>query len=188
MAHKKIMAAIQAEINKTLKELGNRENMKTILDEATTIVRRRTLLGFGVPSNGASRVKLKPLSQSYKDQRAGKVVFYTDKLGRVRRVKTGPGFKSRIKLSDRTTPSKSNLTLSFQMLASLRGRYVRPGFGVVEPTGTRSDGMTNAQIAEFVTEQGRAFLNLSNNEIRQLEIFIENIGLKILKKKLTKII
>jgi len=162
--------------------------MQKILDEATTIVRRRTLLGFGVPSNGASRVKLKPLSESYKDQRAGKVVFYTDKLGRVRRVKTSAGFKSRISLSDRTTPSKSNLTLSFQMLASLRGKVTGIGSGVVEPTGTRSDGMTNAQIAQFVTEQGREFLNLSNNEIKQLEIFIQDIGLEILIKRLTKII
>lgn len=181
------MREIELEAKKVIRELQGRVQMQKILDEATTIVRRRTLLGFGVPDNGARRVKLKPLSQSYKDQRAGKVVFYTDKLGRVRRVKTGAGFKSRIKLSDRTTPSKSNLTLSFQMLASLRGIVTGLGKGTIKPTGTRSDGMTNAQVAQFVTEQGREFLNLSDNEIKQLEIFIEDIGIRILKKNLTKI-
>lgn len=186
MLEKKI-EQIRIEIDNAIDEIKNSVNMKKIVDEAAVIVRRRSLLGFSVPSDGARRERLKPLSQSYKDQRRGLVVFFRDKKGRIRSVPTSPGFQSRLKLSPKTTAGKSNLTLGGELLDSLQGQVTGRGRGNVRPTGTRKDGLTNQEVARFVDEGGRPFLHLSDNEIRQLQILAEGIFNDILIRKLNKI-
>lgn len=186
-SNSEIFAKVSKNLLKITSELAQRQPMKLIVKEAEIIIRRRTLLGFGVSSPGGPRSKLDKLSETYKEQRRGKVIFFRDKDGRVRRVPTSSKFKSRIKLSEKTTPGKSNLTLTGQMLASLRGKVTGLGKGIIEPTGSRTEGMTNKQIATFVQENGRVFMNFSNNEIRQLQIFVEDLSLKLAKKNLTKI-
>lgn len=186
-SNSKVFIKLSKKLLNITKELEQRQSMQLIVKEAEIIIRRRTLLGFGVPSPGGVRARLEKLSDSYKEQRRGKVVFFRDKDGRVRRVPTSSQFKSRLKLSNKTTPGKSNLTLTGQMLASLRGKVTGVGKGIVEPTGSRIGGMTNKEIATFVQENGRVFMNFSNNEIRQLQIFVEDLALKLATKNLTKI-
>lgn len=181
----KAFGQVSVQIDKSIAGFLGRSNVEKILKEAKVIVRRRTLLGFGVPRNGGSRERLKPLSQSYKDQRSGRIIFFRDKQGRVRAVPANGNFRSRLKLSPKTTVSKSNLTLTGQLLDSLQARITGPGKGEIRPTGVRDDGLTNEEVANFVQEAGRVFLNLSNNEIKQLEIFSSELFRKILIKKLT---
>ena len=174
---------IQLAINKAVDEIRGANNMRKIVDEVAVIVRRRTLLGFGVAKDGGARQRLKPLSQSYKDQRSGAVIFFRDAQGRVRKVAASSSFQSRLKLSSKTTVGKSNLTLTGELLDSLKGFVIGPGRGVVKPTGIRADGLSNQVVAGYVDEGGRPFLHLSNNEIKQMQIFAEEIFRKILIKK-----
>lgn len=182
-AVKKIEIQIIAAANKVI----NRQNTKKILDEAATIIRRRTLLGFGVEENGGARRRLKKLSGSYIEQRQGRAVYWTGKNGKVRRVPTSAKFRSRLRLSTKTTPGKSNLTLSGQLLDSIKATVQGPGRGFIAPDGSRTDGFTNQEIATFVEEAGREFLNLSNNEIKQLEQFAGDILRIDIEKLLTKL-
>ncbi len=157
----------------------SRSNTKKILDEAAKIVRRRTLLGFGVEENEGPRKRLKKLSASYKEQRR--------RLGKPRKVSTGEKFRSKLRLSPKTTPAKSNLTLTGQLLDSIRARVTGPGKGFLTPTGQRNDGFSNEEIAAFVEEAGRDFMNLSNNEIKQLSDFAQDILQVDIEKLLTTI-
>ena len=173
--------AIKKSVVDALKEIQSSAGMRQLGREATTIVRRRTLLGFGVPSNGAPREKLKSLSTSYKQQRRGEIGFFT-KNNKV--IPFVP--KTKPTLSSKTTPSKSNLTFSGELLDSLKEFVTGLGKVEVRPTGTRRDGLTNEQVAEFVSKE-RPFLNLSNNEIKQLTILANDQFEKIVNKKLTKL-
>ena len=70
--------------------------------------------------------------------------------------------------------SKSNLTLSGQMLDSMRGRAnVKQQIAFIELIGTRDDGLKNSTLAGYVEEQGRAFLGLDDKgkeRIRQIAL------------------
>lgn len=58
-------------------------------------------------------------------------------------------------------PNKSNLTLTGQLINSLKGRsnFRKQGITII-PTGTRKDGKTNKEVAEEVAKKGRPFLGL----------------------------
>ena len=62
-----------------------------------------------------------------------------------------------------------------------------PGRGEIRPVGLRSDGLSNEDVARFVDEAGRPFLHLSDNEIKQLEIFAGELFEALLRKNLTKV-
>lgn len=162
-------------------ELRQPRNMRIIGREAAAIVRKRTLLGFGVAENGGNRKRLKPLSDSYKAQRRGEVAFITLQ-GRVIPVKP----IEPIRLSSKTTPGKSNLTLGGELLDSLKEFVTGLGKVEVRPAGSRRDGLTNEEVAEFVSKD-RPFLNLSKNEIKQIEELTNDQFLALVNKNLTKL-
>jgi hypothetical protein len=164
---KQLRKQVEKAIDKAVKKIKSSSEMQNFADLTAEIIRRRTRLGYGVKSPGARRERLKPLSESYIEQRRGDAVYFTDDQGQVRRVTTSDKFKQRKKLSARTTPNKSNLTFTDQMLDSLTG-FARSGEFKVEPTGQRDDGLTNRQVAEYVEEE-RPFLTLSRSEIKQLQ-------------------
>jgi len=104
-----------------------------------------TRSGRSLPLEGA---RFKPLSQRYKEFRAK----YTGNRGKL--------FK----------PSKSNLTFTGQMLESLKGRSnVRKQTVTIRATGTRDDGQSNEEVAEYVAEQGRPFLGLDLKGVKRIE-------------------
>lgn len=102
----------------------------------------RTRSGFGVASNGASQRRLRPLSSQYVEARR-----FARSLGI---------------LSETTTPQRSNLTFSGNMLESINyrvnNRRIMFGF-----SNQRAE-----DVAEEVQSRGRPFFNLSNTEIRNL--------------------
>jgi hypothetical protein len=155
-------------------------------------------LGFGVSRPEGKRKRFKKLSESYKAVRKNQVRFFTDKSGRLRKINKPKGKAKKNQgsrggtfkfpdgskhpdLSNLTTPSKSNVTFTSEMLNSLKA-FARAGKITIQPSGTRSDGKTNKQIVAFLSNQGRIFLNLSDNEINQLAQFIEAELIKVLKK------
>lgn len=114
---------------------------KTLADS----VRVRAQLGGSVADTGSKKKPFKALSPGYKKQR-----------------------KEFTGLSDKTTPNKSNVTRTGQMIDSIKGIGKKAGFEIL-PSGKRSDTqLSNDDVAQYVEEQGRPFLNLSDKEVKEL--------------------
>ena len=143
---------VEQHLAKILKELTDKENLQKIGDEAVRLIKKRTKLGYGVSEQNGTKTKLKPLSDAYK--------------------------KSRKKddLSEDTTANKSNLTNSGKMLDDLKA--------MVKDSGSVEIGFEDVlsyMKANWVSDDGRKFNNLSAAEIKQLNLFIEDL----LKKELS---
>lgn len=136
-------------------------SLKPYAKDTAERIRRRTRTGQGLQETkrGAKRKKLKKLSDKYK-------VF--------RR-------KNKREISKNTKPSKSNLTLTGQLLDSIVGR-ARGTKIIVEFLEKRKDGLKNRDIARYQSEQGRDFFELSDKELRGLQNDIKKDLIKRLKK------
>ena len=148
---------IIAKVKQTVSSLGKRSIMKQIGRDLTKEIVRRTRLGRGVKEQGSGTVPLKPLAASYKKQRQ-----------RLRRRST---------LSSKTTPAKSNLTKTGEMLDDMTFT-TRPK--EVEIFFRSQESRRKAQI---VQDQGREFMKLSKKEITDIAKIIE----AQLKKALSKL-
>jgi len=159
--------------------------MKSVLEPlgllAKDVVVKRVKSGYGL-SPGFSKVKLKALSNSYKEWRSGKAVYFQKGGSRIRISKEKWRSISEPVLGEFGSPSRSNLTLTGQLLESIQSRIndsgkvelfipdtVRKGIrlknGKIIPNRAR---VTNAQVAKYVQEQGRDFFNFTDGEIRIL--------------------
>ena len=136
-------------VNAALKQLATKEFMKYVGDQIASDIKKRTKLGYGVATEGGPQEKLKPLSDNYKKYRKGKVA------------------------SD-TSPSKSNLTFSGDMLNDL----------VVTVTDTKATIDLGSELSrnkeKWQREQGRVFFNISKTQISMLT--------SLIKKKLKEIL
>ena len=139
------------------KSIGKSVSKKTMLElgkQAVMQIVERTRRGFGVEKTDANKRKLKPLSQRYIEKR-----------------------KRANNLSNTTTPKKSNLTFTGQLLRSMRVKQVsnrRVRWGPNKRI--RKGGLTNERLGEIVSEE-RPFNFLSKQDIKKLS--------RSLDKKLT---
>lgn len=140
------LTKILKKITDSFKDAVNPRTLKDLANEAIRLIVVRTRLGYGVKRELGSRAKLKSLSDRYVSYR----------------------LKNPRKLSTLTTARRSNLTFSGQMLDSMKVIRSQRGQVVIGPSGRRNDGHNNADIARWVTEQGRPFNNLSELEFNQL--------------------
>ena len=108
------------------------------------MIQRRTRKGYGVRADGGTLERLKPLSKEYV---------------RARRS---------MRLSSFTSPGKSNLTRSSELLGAIGARRVRPGSWVINFLVTRDSGLPNARLAQYVAAQGRPFMHLAREELDAL--------------------
>lgn len=141
-------------------------------DYAREILYNRVKGGDGVDNDEAKLPQEKPLdklSKSYIDFRKGLVAFFTTENGAVIPYKP----KKAPTLGAFGSPGKSNLTLSGEMLESIRVR-VGNDITLEIPNSSRSDGKTNAQVWEYTREGGRHFFaitvgeqNLISERVRQ---------------------
>jgi len=145
-------------IQEVVDDVASPQAMEKLGEAASELIRKRTRLGYGVAEENGSKGKLKPLSEPYKKTRK-------------RNKPTGP-----------STPAKSNLTYTGQMLDDLGP--VQSSQGHVE-IGFKTDKSTKK--AEWVTEGGRPFNNLSKSEIKQLEQALSDEIGKSLKSNLDKL-
>ncbi len=123
--------------------------LETLGERAVDLIRKRTRLGYGVTSDeklGATQQKLDGLTASTKEKRA-------------RLAEQG-------RLSSETTPAKSNLTETGELLNSIRFRIQGRRLEVF------IDGTDNNIIAYEVSKQ-RPFFTLTQPEVSRLAAIIE---------------
>jgi hypothetical protein len=110
-----------------------------------------------------------------------------------------PGYKRwRRKANDRTTnfwqqnrpgkffkPNRSNLTLTGQLIESLKGMSnFREQTISVAPVGRRTDGQSNKDVAEEVAKNGRPFLGLDDKGAQRIaQIVKRDIRRNLAKKR-----
>ncbi len=124
-------------------------------------IRKRTRLGKGVDESG-KQTRLKVLSDKYIDVRK----------------------KYRKNLTNLTTPNKSNLSATGQMLDAITGEPTPKGFRIFFINARKRDlqgnisKVTNNQLSEFVESNGRRFFDISIPE--------ENMIRRELRAELTR--
>lgn len=150
-------------LDRSVEESINKASMQDIGDALAEIVRTRTRLGYGVSKTGGSRQRLKSLSALYVEFRK----------------------ESRASLSRFTRPGRSNLTYTGQMLDSLEAE-ARDGNVEIKATGTRPEGLKNIDLSEYVSQQGRPFLDVSNNELKQLTRILDEGLNQSLRRRLSR--
>lgn len=129
------------------------------ISEARKVILARTIAGQGVSETGGSIGRLKPLSKKY--------ISYRQR------------YKS--SLASYTSPSKSNLTFSGELLSSLTQKRVRPGNWQLFFKGNHGTGISNARLARYVSRD-RPFLNLGRTELRALNEFYKKEFVKLVKR------
>lgn len=136
--------------------------MKSLGELAIKQIVTRTKKGSGVNRTGGDARRLKPLSESYIQHRV----------------------RNRFRLDPSTSPRRSNLTFTGQLLRSMRVKEVSKRKVVWGPNKRRRrGGLTNERLGEIVAEKGRPFNNLSKTDI---QILVKRID-KMLNQKLKRI-
>jgi len=141
------LSKFQKRVEKQLKSVVSQNNMKQFAALALELIKKRSRKGLGVVGGNKGKGRTKPfpspLSPSYVAQRR------------------------RSRLSPYTSPTKSNITFSGRMLASLRVT-TKEGFVSVSPTGVSRGGVPNSKIAEYLVDMDRTFLALTKEEFDKL--------------------
>lgn len=147
-------------LSKTVQETIDRVTMQKVGDFAALLVLKRTRLGYGVSSNYSEKKKLAALSLNYVKSRK----------------KSG--------VDGSTSAKKSNLTNTGAMLKSVKAKYKSKGSIIITPTGTRSDGETNLDIAKYNAERSpsRIFNRVSKLEFQQILRFYRKTFGDLIKK------
>ena len=148
-----------------LNKLASPQMLKQIGDKALDLVRERSTAGFGVQDTSDQikpKKRFKRLSQPYIAQRA----------------------RMAGKLSPRTSPEKSNVTLTGQMLDSMKST-VSTGKVTIDVSGNRrgKGAKSNKEVKGYVEEGGRPFNNLTTEDLKKLQTFVADV-LKLLTKYL----
>lgn len=184
---------IKRKIRKIAKELGGdilSKQLESLRPEIIKMIIKRTR-GRGRGVKDGEEIRLKPLSDSYKKVRKGELAFFKRKSGllSVFDPRKTRGRKKKIKLHPETTPTKSNLTATGQLLDSIKARKKK--FSLIffiakrkkkRLVGKASNKVNTQDVAEYV-QKDRPFLSLSNKEKKKVSKSIA----KIIKKALRKI-
>ena len=162
----------------------NSKSVKNKLGKmAVDMIYKRVKSGFGVNAEGlppamTTKQKLKPLSKSYIDYRSGKIKFFKAKQGHTYPVEGS--FKKPV-TGKFGSAKRSNLTLTGQMLEALGFRIQGAKIFIKVNNKLRKDGLTNAKVAELVSEE-RPFISLTGTEERILIRELNSILNKLVKK------
>ncbi len=144
------LARISQTINDSVKRAFSPKFTNKLGKKASLQIIKRVRLGYGVADTGNQK-RLKKLADSYKKVRKGKLKFYTGTR------KDGSRFigtykpKGAPRLSNQTTPGRSNLTATGKMLQSIRG-YGRKQKIIVEiPDKPHGPDIFGNPVSQFVT-------------------------------------
>lgn len=155
------LKAIFKRLEDTLNEATRAENIRPVAEFVIDLVIKRTRLGYGVQKQFGSKYKFPSLSPNY-------VKFRKKYSG----------------LSETTSPSKSNVTLTGQLLDSIKIIKQTKGSVSFAPSGVRrGTGLKNEDLALFLKEKGRVFLNISELEYAQMVRFYRKSFGDLLDKK-----
>lgn len=147
---------LQQDLKKLVESIVSREMLETIGARVVEIIQKRTRSGKGLDKDaqgvgGAGLTNLKPLSEMYREARKKMIL--------------GP-FAS---------ANRSNLTMSGELLESIIYKIVGRDVVIEVENSDRGDGLTNKQLAKYVTDQGRPFFGLSTTEGKILDNFIRRL-------------
>lgn len=157
----------QKAFEKALAKVLDPSNMRKYGKMAADMIKLRTRLGYGVETDGSEKGRLKKLTD------------YT--------IEKRKEMKKKGLLSSETSPGRSNLTATGQLLDSLGVTSTGVGFAIVSPHGTRDDGQKNEDVGASVTFNGRPFNNLSQTEIKRVNDELRDDLEKIANEELTKL-
>lgn len=146
-------------IQEVVDKVSTPSAMEELGEAACELIRKRTLLGYGVDEQGSSKRKLKKLSDPYKKQR-----------------------KKNSELSGNTTSARSNLTQTGHMLESLSPQKSSKGAVTIG-----FDDSFAENKAEWNAEKDRPFNYLSKSEIKQIEQALSDEVAKRIKEALKKL-
>lgn len=160
---KQVKAVLKSKLEKAISSQIDLQYANTLKDRIV----KRTRLGTGVDERGNS-TRLKPLTSGYKKTR-----------------------KNSINLSSGTTPAKSNLTATGQLLSSLTTVKVRikDGIKFIITVGDRrgrdlngkSSKIGNKQLVDYQERQGRKFLGFTRPQLNEISREIRQIIIKFLQ-------
>ena len=166
MAAENDLKSVFKKIKATLGTQAVKLNLRLLAKEATSLIQKRTRLGYGVAAERGERFKLSSIG-------------WTDKYKRFRKL-------HKDELDPTTTATKSNLTLTGQMLRSIKVISITGDNITIGPTGIRKEGSSNEAVADGNAKRGRVFMKLSQNEHNQM-VRLARRGFSDLMKRLAKI-
>jgi len=138
--------AVNKKLDRLVASARSKSAMKRLAEGVAEQIRKRTRLGYGVDRSGAKQTKLKPLK--------------SEKYIRRRQIARKGG-----ELSGNTSPKRSNLTFTGQLLDAIKGKALRAGESVVYVDENRDDGVLNSDIIDGQENiQGRPFYHISKTE------------------------
>lgn len=139
-------------VERALNEMTSNRNLRVLGEDAKKLIQKRTRLGGGVKTSLGPRMKLNKLSGPYKKQRKRK----------------------KGNLDKTTSPAKSNLTFTGQMLREIgvKIRKNRISLKFIDPFAKKK--------AKWVQDAGREFFHISRPEFKQLQ--------KIMRKRVEKVL
>jgi hypothetical protein len=164
MSSQRQFANIIKKLEKSVEQSISKAALKEVGVFARNLIVKRTRLGYGVKKDFEAKSRLAKLSPNY-----------------IKKRKMFAG------LSSNTSPSRSNLTLTGQMLDSIISE-TKDRTIIIKPTGRRDDGKSNADIARYAEEGGRnrpkrIFLRISQLEFKQIVRFYRKTFGDLLRKK-----
>lgn len=137
---------IFARLNQVLKDAVDPINIVPVAQFTIDLIVKRARLGYGVSEDQGDKFQFPGLSSKYKKYRTK----FPD-------------------LSDTTSPTKSNITLTGQLLDSVQIVTQRTGQIIISPVGVRRDGkLDNKVLAGYLAEKGRPFMYVSSLEYNQI--------------------
>jgi hypothetical protein len=180
----KLKAVIDA-----IKEIADVKNMRKYGELSAGMIKLRTRLGYGVKEEGSDKERLKPLAESTIEARKGNVRFTKGRNGKSIQYPRSKSHGAKT-LSEFTTPSRSNLTETGQLLDSVQVTHVERGRVTVGPKGARAtdpvEGKqpSNEEVGKFVSKD-RPFNNLSRVELKRVNNQIKADLRAAIKSRLT---
>lgn len=145
---------LERQVDKLVKFLDSRRLKDVIGKQVISIIFKRVKKGFGVTSEFSSapgQQRFDPLSTSYKA---------------FRRRNSG-------KLARDTSPNKSNLTFTGELLKSMTYRRLKKRVKVMIPSTVRTDGLSNKRLKEILLEKGIHFMQLTKTEQAKLNRVVD---------------
>lgn len=127
---KQLLAALRKKTDRAISKTMTQAYAEEIKDDLV----KRTKLGNGFDPATENTIKLPKLSDNYKEMRQGKSRWFTTKDGKRIKVKKGKNntdFVKKPKLSNTTTPAKSNITATGQLLRSLSVVKIKKKAGAI---------------------------------------------------------
>lgn len=165
VAKYKTFGAFGDALKKKIEEMASRAVLNLIALKAKDIIYKRVKSGFGVDPGSLRKERLKPLSAGYVKFRAGNFSYDKKSRGQSRTVNRGAP-----RLGTFGSPTKSNLTLSGEMLESIAVKFTRGGVTLYFPDTPHPvhKHVTIRELAQYVEDQGRPFFYLTEDERRIL--------------------